>query len=126
MLAAVKTVVTNRLQTGRLQLSAFELLYYMSPCSFVQGIMYSFYNGEFTDFRRLAFMEGQLTFGWMSLLLLNGIVACGLNLVSFVANKKAGALTMTVAAQIKQIATIVLSIVFFHLTIGFWNGFGKS
>jgi hypothetical protein len=32
-------------------------------------------------------------------LLVNGVIACGLNIVSFTANKKAGALTMTVSAK---------------------------
>jgi hypothetical protein len=32
-------------------------------------------------------------------LIMNGVIAFGLNIVSFTANKKAGALTMTVAAK---------------------------
>jgi hypothetical protein len=40
-----------------------------------------------------------MTRGKAIALLVNGIIACGLNIVSFTANKKAGALTMTVSAK---------------------------
>jgi hypothetical protein len=43
-------------------------------------------------------------------ILFNGAVAFGLNVVSFTANKKAGALTMDVAANVKQVLTIVLCV----------------
>jgi hypothetical protein len=39
---------------------------------------------------------------------MNGAIAFGLNVVSFTANKKTGALTMSVAANVKQVLTIVL------------------
>jgi len=58
------------------------------------------------------------------ILLLNGIIAFALNVISFTANKKTGALTMTVAANVKQILTIVLSIIFFHLTVTWMNALG--
>jgi hypothetical protein len=40
-----------------------------------------------------------MTRGKAIALLVNGVIACGLNIVSFTANKKAGALTMTVSAK---------------------------
>ncbi|KAI9828656.1 MAG: UAA transporter [Thelocarpon impressellum] len=114
-LAALKTVITNRLQTGPLQLSAFEILHLMSPLALSQSLAYAYLSGEFAAFGRLAFVEGRLNITMLNVLLVNGLMAFALNVTSFTANKKAGALTMTVAANIKQVLTIVLSIVFFQL-----------
>lgn len=72
------------------------------------------------------FITGALTRGhWMSLFV-NGTLAFGLNLVSFTANKKTGALTMSVAANVKQVLTIVLAVVLFNLTINGVNLIGIS
>ena len=123
-LAAVKTVTTNQLQTGTLQLSAYELLYYLSPCAAMQGLIYSIWNGEAADLQRLAFAERALSLRWANVLLMNGLTACILNIVSFRANKRVGALTMTVAAQLKQMAIIVIGIVLFRISISWTNLFG--
>src|SRR5690606_16372742 len=40
LLAAVKTVVTNRIQVGRLQLHPLDLLLRMSPLAFAQTIVF--------------------------------------------------------------------------------------
>lgn len=144
VLAAVKTVVTNRIQTGRFRLSPLELLYRMSPLAFVQTIVYAYLAGELevlglrlsspedvvgataaAGSGPLSFLGGidytEIEFEYsqklMLHLLLNGIIAFGLNIVSFTTNKKTGALTMTVAANVKQILTIVLAIFFFNLTV---------
>jgi uncharacterized membrane protein len=57
-------------------------------------------------------------------LLLNGVIAFGLNIVSFTANKKTSALTMTVAGNVKQVLSIILSIVIFDYVINEMNTFG--
>ena len=78
-------------------------------------------------------------------LLVNGMIAFGLNIVSFSANKKTGvslellgsascanadsdhthqALTMTVAANCKQVLTIAIAVFLFNLHINFTNGIG--
>lgn len=70
------------------------------------------------------FITGALTRGhWMSLFV-NGTLAFGLNLVSFTANKKTGALTMSVAANVKQVLTIMLAVVLFNLSINGVNLIG--
>lgn len=55
------------------------------------------------------------------ILAVNGAIAFALNVISFTANKKTGALTMTVAANVKQILTIVLSIMFWGLAVSWLN-----
>lgn len=123
--AAVKTVVTNRIQTGSRRLSALEILYRMGPLAFGQGIFYAYTSGELAGFRR-ELLKGNLTMSASLLLFANGLVALGLNVMSFTANKKTGPLTMTVAANVKQILTIILSTVIFKLHVGAWNAFGMS
>ncbi|GMK54145.1 hypothetical protein CspeluHIS016_0107310 [Cutaneotrichosporon spelunceum] len=124
-LAALKTVVTNLIQTGvggRLKLHPLDLLIRMSPLAFVQCVFYSWYTGELERVRRYG--ATQMTRTKAVALLINGIIACGLNIVSFTANKKAGALTMTVSANCKQVLTIALAVVLFNLHITIANGIG--
>jgi hypothetical protein len=123
-LAAVKTVVTNKVQTGRLRLSPLELLARMSPLAFVQTLMYSYYTGEMAE-AKVWFMT-QYDSRKGTILLINGIIAFALNVISFTANKKTGALTMTVAANVKQILTIVISFFFYNLQVTWLNSLGMS
>ncbi|KAF9924506.1 UAA transporter, partial [Modicella reniformis] len=108
VLAAIKTVVTNRIQVGRLQLHPLDLLLRMSPLAFVQTVIFS---TEISPKLLLA-------------LLVNGTIAFFLNYVSFTANKKTSALTMTVAANVKQVLSIVIAVTVFNTKIGFLNGLG--
>ena len=57
-------------------------------------------------------------------LLANGILAFGLNIVSFTANKKVGPLSMTIAANVKQVLTIVCAVKMFGLRIDLINALG--
>ncbi|KAI4255307.1 MAG: hypothetical protein LQ352_002639 [Teloschistes flavicans] len=118
-LAAVKTVATNRLQTAGLHFSALELLYRMSPIACLQSLFVAYLTGEFDRFDPRAF-------GTTGLLVLlgNGAIAFGLNVTSFEANKRSGALTMTIAANIKQVLTIILSVVLWHLPVSAMNAGG--
>ncbi|KAJ3214395.1 UAA transporter [Clydaea vesicula] len=56
-------------------------------------------------------------------LLVNGLLAFLLNFVSFTANKKTSALSMTVAGNVKQAMSIVLSVVLFGYVVTSINGF---
>ncbi|ODO05953.1 hypothetical protein I350_05014 [Cryptococcus amylolentus CBS 6273] len=124
-LAALKTVVTNLIQTGsggRLKLHPLDLLMRMSPLAFIQCVLYAWHNGELEHVR--AYGATQMTRTKAVALLVNGVIACGLNIVSFTANKKAGALTMTVSANCKQVLTIALAVVLFGYTITPTNSIG--
>ncbi|WVQ82526.1 hypothetical protein IAT38_004655 [Cryptococcus sp. DSM 104549] len=123
--AALKTVVTNLIQTGaggRLKLHPLDLLMRMSPLAFIQCVVYGWYTGELERVRRYG--ATQMTRPKAIALLVNGVIACGLNIVSFTANKKAGALTMTVSANCKQVLTIALAVILFDLHISPTNGIG--
>lgn len=126
LLAAIKTVTTNRVQTGTLHLSAMELLHRMSPLALIQSLAFAYYFGEIEEFRRYVIMEKRVSPRTLVVLLINGAIAFGLNIISFSANKKVGALTMTVAANVKQILTIALSVAFFKLLVGPMHALGSS
>lgn len=122
-LAALKTVVTNIIQTGgRLKLHPLDLLMRMSPLAFIQCVLYGWWTGELDRVRKYG--ATQMTQGKAMALLINGVIACGLNIVSFTANKKAGPLTMTVSANCKQVLTILLAVFLFNLNINFTNAVG--
>ncbi|KAI8888952.1 TPT-domain-containing protein [Backusella circina FSU 941] len=122
VLASIKTIVTNRVQVGRLKLHPLDLLLRMSPLAFVQCIFYAHMTGELDEVRE--FSSSYMTFNLASGLLFNGVIAFALNVVSFTANKKTSALTMTVAGNVKQVLSIILAVVIFNLNINKTNAFG--
>ncbi|KAI9257416.1 triose-phosphate transporter family-domain-containing protein [Sporodiniella umbellata] len=122
-LASVKTIVTHRVQVGRLKLNPLDLLYRMSPLAFVQCVFYAYTTGELDRVEHFAQSTGipsSLAFS----LALNGLIAFGLNVVSFTANKKTSALTMTVAGNVKQVLSILLSVIIFDYSINVTNTLG--
>ncbi|CAL8575140.1 hypothetical protein XPA_001082 [Xanthoria parietina] len=118
-LAAVKTVTTNRLQTAGLRLGALELLYRMSPIACMQSLAVAYFCGELDGFDVSTLKHQSLL-----ILLGNGAIAFGLNVASFEANKRSGALTMTIAANIKQVLTVVLSVAIWHIPVVAMNACG--
>lgn len=124
ILAALKTVVTNRMQTAGLHLTANELLYRLSPLAFMQSIAMAYLNGEFSGIDKFLYEQGNLSMKVFLIFLINAAMAFGLNVTSFTANKKTGALTMTVAANVKQILTVLLAVMFWHLKVSFINACG--
>ena len=67
----------------------------MAPLAFIQCVLYAYVSGELDHVRHYSAHE--MTPFKATALLANGAIAFGLNVVSFTANKKAGALSMTVA-----------------------------
>ncbi|KAL2684791.1 hypothetical protein Neosp_005880 [[Neocosmospora] mangrovei] len=126
VLAALKTVVTNRFMTGSLALPPIEFLLRMSPLAALQALACATATGEVSGFHKL------ITSGDVSLppafasLFGNGFLALLLNISSFNTNKLAGALTMTVCGNLKQCLTVALGIVIFDVTIDLLNGAGMA
>jgi hypothetical protein len=67
----------------------------MSPLAFVHCVLLAKMSGELRLVSHYAMRE--MTLFDIIVLFVNGAVAFGLNAISFTANKKAGALSMTVA-----------------------------
>jgi hypothetical protein len=125
ILAAIKTVVTNRLQTSAQPLSALDLLYKMSPLAMLQSLFCAYAAGEWGEFNEYTLVDERLSSRVLVLIVVNGILAFCLNLTSFVTNKIVGALTMTVAANIKQIISVILSVVIFQVQLEGLHYFGS-
>jgi len=146
VLAALKTISTNFLQSAappqqkgslasslpvdngssgfRLtaKLHPLDLLIRMSPLAFIQCVFYAHLTGELDRVRH--FSSTHMTKPRLLALAVNGMIAFGLNVVSFTANKKYGALTMTVAANVKQVLTILLAVMIFNLSLTPFNASG--
>ncbi|GAA5848695.1 hypothetical protein JCM3766R1_006414 [Sporobolomyces carnicolor] len=122
VLAAFKTIITNRVQVGRLKLHPLDLLVRMSPLAFMQCVFFGWWSGELDRVRMYGATE--MTRQKAFALAINGAIAFGLNVVSFTANKKTSALTMTVAANVKQVLSIVLAVMIFNLVLNPTNLLG--
>ncbi|KAG6841052.1 hypothetical protein C0991_002261 [Blastosporella zonata] len=119
-------------------LTPLHLLYLLSPLAFLQSTFLAQYSGELGRVQEYMFRQPQINIfartmppsssGMPSfqlvLLLINGFMAFGLNVVSFSANRKIGALSMTVAANVKQVLTILCAVAMFNLTITPMNAIG--
>ncbi|KAJ3414633.1 UAA transporter [Chytridiales sp. JEL 0842] len=150
-LSALKGVTTHSLLVGSLKLHPLDLLWRMSGLAWVQCLCMGYLNGEVDGFKNYV---ARLPSYWTSLtttaaaaaagstqssssltslltvenmfiaLLLNGVLAFWLNYISFSANKKVGALSMTVAGNVKQTLSIMLSVWIFGYVISTVNGIG--
>ncbi|KAJ5910870.1 uncharacterized protein N7473_000173 [Penicillium subrubescens] len=130
VLAAVKTVTTNRLMTGSLKLPSMELLFRMAPLAAVQSFLFAIVAGELPVLsqamsERTADGSVLRTMCTVAFILGNGLLALVLNIASFQTNKIAGALTITVAGNLKQAITLALGIIVFgDFAINLLNGMG--
>lgn len=110
--------------TGSLSLPPVEFLMRMSPLAALQALACATVTGEVSGFLNhmasedISLIPTTLTLGG------NGFLAFLLNIASFNTNKLAGALTMTVCGNLKQIMTVALGIVMFNVNVDFLNGLG--
>ena len=135
-------LATLRLIPPRLAMHPLDLLTRMGPLAFIQCMFCAWVGGELKSVRDWSAHE--MTWFSAAGLFMNGCIAFGLNIVSFTANKKAGALSMTVAgmfctayrplrvlrrtdarvANIKQVLTILFAVFMFDLNITRMNTVG--
>lgn len=128
ILASVKSIASNRLMTGTLKLPPLELLFRMSPLAAVQCLGCAYASGEIEQAQAaFASAESRTALAGFGLALgLNIFLAFVLNISSFQTNKIAGALTISVGANVKQCLTILLGIALFGTTVGPANGIGMA
>lgn len=131
-LVLLKTVTTNRLLTGSLALPSMELLFRMAPLAAIQSLIFGVVAGELPVLsqamsERTANGSFLGTMCTVVFILGNGLLALVLNITSFQTNKIAGALTITVAGNLKQAITLALGIIAFgDFAINLLNGIGIS
>jgi len=80
------------------KLHPLDLLHLLSPLAFVQCVSLAYASGELEHVHQYAIAH--MTSRSFFKLCMNGLLAFGLNVVSFEANKRVGALGMTVAGQL--------------------------
>ena len=130
LLSAVKGIATNWLMVGSLKLHPLVLIYKIAPMCLVQCFLYALTFGEIHGFIAMSReMLEMPTFDYELLslyakLAMNGFFAFFLNWVSFTANKKTSALTMTVAGNVKQAISILLAVYIFMTPISLNNALG--
>lgn len=138
VLAAIKTIYTSVLQSTpsptspqprvnfvvppRLKLHPLDLLTRMAPLAFIQCVVLAYLTGELSRVHVWSLNEMTPVKG--TLLGVNGLIAFGLNIVSFTANRAAGPLSMTVAANVKQVLSVFCAVILFKLTITPANALG--
>ena len=88
------------------KLHPLDLLLRMSPLAFLQCVLYAWLSGELAQVWEYRWCNGpgnstgkRMGQAEVAALAMNGVLAFGLNYVSFTSNKKVGALTMTVACE---------------------------
>jgi hypothetical protein len=95
--ATISLAPLPRFRRHHLQLHPLDLLTRLSRLAAVQCVIYAYFFGEM-DYVRQWSSRSNAT--WQIILLSgNGIIACALNIVSFEANRRSGALTMGVAGH---------------------------
>lgn len=130
LLSCLKGIVTNVLMVGPLKLPPLEVIWRMALPSALQCMLYAAIFGELRGlpdfFTSTDLDNGGVEFNYSATLKLsiNAFMAMCLNWVSFTANKKTSALTMTVAGNIKQALSIVLAIYIFDTNVSLTNLFG--
>jgi hypothetical protein len=102
VLAALKAVVGGELLTGDLKLHEIDLLAKMCPLALLEIGLISICTGEVYEImgRWKELAAGPAP----QVVLLSGVLSFSLNVSSFIANKVTSALTLCIAANVKQVS----------------------
>lgn len=102
--------------TGNLKLHPLEVLLRMCPLAAVQSLLAAFLSGEL---QYLFSISSTITRHSTALVFFNGMLAFAQNFSSFHTNKIAGALTLTMCANLKQAVTVMVAINVFETRVGY-------
>lgn len=121
LLAVAKTMITHQLQQPPsssharmnigLGLPAIQLVKYLSPYAVAQALCFAYWNGELQQVPLTTRIKGEAGGGqWMGTwAILSMLSASALNIASFEANRRCGALSMGVAGNLKQVFILMLA-----------------
>ncbi|XP_063931406.1 uncharacterized protein LOC135143472 isoform X2 [Zophobas morio] len=126
LLASLKGIISNMLMVGDTNVHPIELVYRMSIPAGIQCVIFCALTGEASGvlkYIRLQVLSNydHLELNMLWILLFNGLLAFVLNVVSFTANKKTGALSMTVAGNSTQVLCIIASVLFLKYVLTMWS-----
>lgn len=122
----MQAVAAGEILSGSLKLHPIDLLYKMAPKAALQCLILACLTGEVTSiaFRWATELSPAVslwpTFGVVS----TGVMSFSLNISSLVSNKLTSALTLCIAANVKQVLMILLATVIFDIPVSVLNGSG--
>lgn len=122
LLAALKSVTAQELLTGDLKLHEIDLLSKMAPLALLQIGFLALISGEVAE---IYDRWGELSVtAAPQVVLLSGLLSFTLNVSSFIANKTTSALTLSIAANVKQVLIVAFATAYFGDDIAMLNGAG--
>ena len=104
--ATISLALFPRFRRHHLQMHPLDLLTRLSRLAAVQCVIYAYFFGEIDYVRQWTSRSNAAR--QIVLLSGNGIIACALNIVSFEANRRSGALTMGVAGHLLSIPSRIV------------------
>eukprot|EP01089_Gocevia_fonbrunei_P006908 TRINITY_DN1791_c0_g1_i2.p1 TRINITY_DN1791_c0_g1~~TRINITY_DN1791_c0_g1_i2.p1 ORF type:complete len:255 (-),score=30.40 TRINITY_DN1791_c0_g1_i2:43-807(-) len=120
-LSSLKVVLTNKFLVGTYKLNPLDLLLRIAPAAFLQMVVMIY----FMEYDRLKEHYDELVnINVLSLIFLSGIMACLLNVTNFYANLKTSPVALTVGGNVKQVLTIILSILIFKNVVSTMGAVG--
>jgi hypothetical protein len=122
LLAALKSVVAGELLTGDLKLHEIDLLSKMAPLALIQIGSVAILTGEVSEI--IGRWEELSQTAAPQVVLLSGFLSFTLNVSSFIANKVTSALTLSIAANVKQVLIVTFATAYFGDMVGLVNGAG--
>jgi len=124
VLAALKGVITNMFMVGSLKLHPIDLLTYTTTFSAIQlYLALTFFSDEFD---KSLVLSSEKDHDLIQALMVNGVGAFALNIVSFSANKKTSPLAMNIGGVTKQVLAIVVGIILFKTPVTTYSVMGVA
>jgi hypothetical protein len=122
LLAALKSLSAEQLLTGDLKLHEIDLLSKMAPLALLQIGFLALVSGEVAE---IYDRWGELSVtAAPQVVLLSGLLSFTLNVSSFIANKTTSSLTLSIAANVKQVLIVAFATAYFGDDIALLNGAG--
>lgn len=122
VLSSSKSIFVKQSLGGVYKISSSNLLLRMSPVSAIEMFALSSIMGE----PKKMVVSEKYTSNLIAILLIlsTGVIAYFLNLTNFLATKYTSPLTVTIAGCVKQVVTIILSVLIFDKSITLLNALG--
>jgi len=121
IMSSFKSITASQFLVGDLKFHPIELSYRMSFYAALQMLVMAYFFGEFTGIQETqAMSDSQLVL----VLLVNGVMAFLLNFSNFMFTRLTSPLTVNVSGSLKNVLTIIISILIFHTPVSLINGIG--
>lgn len=121
-LSSAKSISIKLSLTGQYELHSFDLLLRMSPIAAIEMFVLAVVTGEET--RMIESPKYQVSWIGIAGVCLSGVIAFLLNLTNFLATFHTSPLTVTIVGCVKQVVTIVLSVLIFDKKLTLLNSIG--